>query len=110
MDESQALAALAALGQPVRLAVFRALVRAGDHGMIASEVAAAVGARQNTLSVHLAVLGRAGLVRSAREGRAVRFRADLEGLRALLGFLMEDCCGGRPEVCRPVLDALVCGG
>lgn len=108
MDKSTALDTLAALAQETRLDVFRLLVRTGAAGMNAGEIAQALDVRQNTLSTNLAVLARAGLVRSERQGRSVRYFADLDGMRALLGFLMQDCCGGRPEACRPLLDELVC--
>ncbi|RYE00424.1 MAG: transcriptional regulator, partial [Sphingomonadales bacterium] len=58
----------------------------------------------NTLSTHLTILGHAGLVRSRREGRSIIYSADYEGMRALLGFLVADCCGGRPEICGPLVD------
>jgi len=106
MDGTQALQALSALAQGTRLDVFRLLVNAGPEGLCAGEIAAKLGVRQNTMSTNLAVLARAGLVRSEREGRSVRYAADMEGMRGLLGFLMQDCCGGRPERCRPVLDAI----
>lgn len=108
MDQSAALDALSALAQETRLAVFRLLVRTGDEGMNAGEIAAALGVRQNTLSTNLAVLARAGLVTSERRGRSVRYFADLDGMRALLRFLMQDCCGGQPAKCQPLLDELVC--
>jgi DNA-binding transcriptional ArsR family regulator len=107
----RALAALAALGQPTRLAVFRLLVRHAPDGLAAGAVAAAVGGPHNTLSTHLAVLARAGLVRATRNGRSIVYRADLDGMRALVSFLLADCCGGRPEVCGPIGDLLAadCG-
>lgn len=108
MDNSEALTAFAALSQPTRLDVFRLLVKAGSEGMPAGEIGEALDVKQNTMSANLAVLARSGLVRSEREGRIVRYFADLEGIRALLGFLMEDCCGGRPELCRPVLAKIAC--
>lgn len=108
MDKKGALEAFAALSQETRLDVLRLLIRAGGEGMLAGDIGVALDVRQNTMSTNLAVLNRAGLVRSEREGRAVRYFADMAGLRAVLAFLMEDCCGGAPELCRPVLDALVC--
>jgi ArsR family transcriptional regulator len=108
MDKSDALTAFAALAQPTRLDVFRLLVKAGDDGMLAGEIGEALDVRQNTMSANLAVLARSGLVRNAREGRTVRYFADFAGIRSLLAFLMEDCCGGRPELCDPVLDEVVC--
>lgn len=107
MEQSEALAALSALGQSGRLDVFRRLVRAGTEGMRAGALARDLGLRPNTLSASLSVLRAAGLVHSTREGRGIRYHADLGGMRRLLGFLMEDCCGGRPELCRPVIEDLV---
>lgn len=76
--------------------------------MSAGEIGVVLDVRQNTMSANLSVLTRAGLIRSIREGRSIRYFADMEGLRALLGFLLEDCCGGRPELCQPLLDELTC--
>ena len=108
MDKIDTLAALSALGQETRLDVFRLLVRAGAEGMLAGEIGEALSVRQNTMSTNLAILFQAGLVTNRREGRAVRYFADMEGMRGLLGFLMEDCCGGRPELCQPVIDKIAC--
>ena len=106
METSDAVRSFSALGQPTRLEVLRLLIRTGPDGMAAGDIAEALGARQNTLSANLAVLRDAGLLASERHGRSIRYAADMEGLRALLGYLMEDCCGGRPERCRPLLDEL----
>lgn len=108
MDKNDALDAFGALGQPTRLDVFRLLVKAGDHGMLAGEVSEALDVRQNTMSANLSILARAGLLRSVREGRSIRYLADMDGVRGLLAFLMEDCCGGRPELCQPVIDEIAC--
>lgn len=108
MDKDMSLAALSALAQETRLEVFRLLVRAGPGGMLAGEIAEALSVRQNTLSTNLSILQGAGLLGRRREGRAIRYSADLDGMRGLLGFLMEDCCGGRPEACRPVISDLAC--
>lgn len=108
MDFNQSLMALSALGQETRLQVFRLLIRAGTHGMQAGEISDALDVRQNTMSANLSVLLRAGLIRNAREGRTIRYYADFDGIRGLLEFLMEDCCGGRAELCKPVLDAIAC--
>ena len=109
MDKMQALEALSALSQGTRLDLFRLLVSAGHDGMCVGEITRAMDARQNTVSTNLAILTRAGLTRSEREGRSIRYFADLEGMRALLFFLMKDCCGGRPEACAPLLEAIACG-
>jgi len=98
-----AVDALSALAHGSRLAVFRLLVRAGAEGMPAGEIAREIGALPNTLSSHLTILGHAGLIRSRRDGRSIIYSADYETMRDLLGFLVDDCCGGRPEICAPIL-------
>jgi DNA-binding transcriptional ArsR family regulator len=108
MDKSRALSGLAALGQDTRLEVFRLLVRAGAKGVPAGEIASRLGAVQNTMSAHLRVLDHAGLVRAERDGRIVRYVAEMTGFRDLLAYLMEDCCNGSPELCRPVIQAVAC--
>jgi ArsR family transcriptional regulator, arsenate/arsenite/antimonite-responsive transcriptional repressor len=99
MDEAHALAALAALGQATRLAIFCLLVRNEPAGMSAGALAEAVGCPHNTLSTHVAILARAGLVYGTREGRTITYRANADGTRALIAFLVTDCCEGRPELC-----------
>jgi ArsR family transcriptional regulator len=108
MDSTQATFAFAALSQLTRLQVLRLLIKAGADGMYAGEIGEAMGVRQNTMSSNLNILLRAGLVRNEREGRSIRYFADYDGIREMLTFLMEDCCGGKPELCKPVLDAIVC--
>ncbi|HWA42579.1 MAG TPA: metalloregulator ArsR/SmtB family transcription factor [Hypericibacter adhaerens] len=111
IDESKAIEALSALAQGTRMNVFRALVRAHPDGIPAGGIAAACGARHNTMSSHLAILVRAGLARAERQGRTVIYRADLDGFQSLVRFLTRDCCGGRPEICAPLLEPLLqfCG-
>lgn len=99
MDEAQVLAALAALGQATRLAIFRELVRMEPNGMSAGTIADTVGCPHNTLSTHVGILARAGLVTGTREGRTITYRADAAGTRALITFLVNDCCDGPPELC-----------
>ncbi|HLW26692.1 MAG TPA: metalloregulator ArsR/SmtB family transcription factor [Kiloniellales bacterium] len=108
MESNAALAALAALGQETRLEIFRLLVRVGAEGLAAGEIAERLNAVQNTTSAHLKILAHAGLVRAEREGRVIRYFADMSGFRDLLAFLMEDCCNGAPELCQPILDAITC--
>lgn len=103
MQLPSAVEALSALAHGSRLAVFRLLVRAGDEGMPAGELAREIGALPNTLSSHLTILGHAGLVRSRREGRSIIYSANYDRMRDLLGFLVEDCCAGRPEICAPAM-------
>ncbi|MCP9484130.1 helix-turn-helix domain-containing protein [Shimia sp. CNT1-13L.2] len=108
MEKTNALSAFSALSQPTRLDVFRLLIEAGDAGMLAGEIAEALDVRQNTMSANLSVLLGAGLVRKTREGRAIRYFADTDGLRGLLGFLLQDCCGGRPDLCQPLIEDIAC--
>lgn len=108
MDKISALSALAALGQETRLDIFRLLVRAGAGGVPAGEIATRLGAIQNTTSAHLKILSHAGLVRPERDGRTIRYVADMTGFRDLLAYLMEDCCNGSPELCQPVIKAVTC--
>lgn len=108
MDKNYALNAFSALSQDTRLDVFRLLIKVGEAGMLAGDISDSLGVRQNTMSANLAILHRAGLIRSTREGRSIRYFADMEGMRGLLAFLMEDCCGGRPELCQPVINELAC--
>ncbi len=107
MEISSALIAFDALGQPTRLAVFRLLVQRGA-GMAAGDIAGALNLLPNTLSTHLSILAKAGLITATREGRSIHYAADMAGVRALIGWLLQDCCGGKPEICAPVLDALHC--
>lgn len=99
MSASHALAALAALGQPTRLKIFRLLMRREPSGMSAGAIAEAVGCPHNTVSSHLSILARADLIHGSREGRAIIYRANVEGMQALIAFLIIDCCDARPELC-----------
>lgn len=108
MEKNRALASLSALAHDLRLDAFRLLIQAGPQGMAAGRISAALGVPPNTLSNNLAVLSAAGLVRSLREGRSIRYFAEMEAMRGLLGFLMQDCCAGDPALCQPVLDQIIC--
>ncbi|MEL6480604.1 MAG: metalloregulator ArsR/SmtB family transcription factor [Pseudomonadota bacterium] len=102
MDDIVETDAFTALGHPGRLAVFRLLARRAPDGVRPSEIAEALGFKPNTLSVHVTTLARAGLVRAERRGKSVFYRIDLESTGALITFLVEDCCRGRPELCEPL--------
>lgn len=106
MDVKQALEAFAALSNESRLWVFRLLVQAGPDGLAAGEIAESLSARQNTMSAHLKVLAAAELVRSRRQGRSILYSANYDTVKALVLFLMEDCCAGNTAVCRPVAESL----
>lgn len=108
MDISSALNAFAALSQPTRLNVFRLLVKAGDAGMLAGNISETLNVRQNTMSANLSILAQSGLIRNEREGRHIRYFADMDGVRGLLAFMLEDCCGGRPDLCQPIIKEIAC--
>ncbi|MDQ0454388.1 ArsR/SmtB family transcription factor [Rhizobium paknamense] len=106
METNLAIATLAALAQTTRLETFRLLVRHEPDGVAAGALARLLDVPQNTMSAHLATLTRAGLVRSERQSRSIIYRADLDGLRNLMLFLLKDCCGGASELCAPLLAEL----
>jgi len=108
MEQLEALSAFSALSQQTRLDVFRLLIKAGSDGLLAGEISERLDVRQNTMSANLTILHNAKLVRNERHGRTIRYFADIAALRGLLAFLMEDCCGGRPELCQPVIDEIAC--
>lgn len=99
MEIKAATEAFAALSQETRLGIFRLLVQVGPDGLTAGEVAQRLGVAPSTLSHHLAMLERAGLLRSWRVQRHIHYAPDFDGTRRLLAFLVQDCCGGRPELC-----------
>jgi DNA-binding transcriptional ArsR family regulator len=103
-----AVEALSALAHDTRLRVFRLLVQAGAEGMTAGAIAAAVDVPASTMSHHIAALERAGLAQSERESRMIHYRADYDGMRRLLSFLIEDCCQQRPEMCADLVSAIAC--
>lgn len=106
MDELAAIEALNALAQPTRMAAFRRLVGHYPETMPAGELARYLDVPHNSLSTHLSVLARANLVSATRDGRLVLYRAELEAVRDLISFLTGDCCGGRPEICQPLVEQL----
>lgn len=97
-----AIEALSALAHDGRLTIFRLLVRVGPDGMAAGDVSRKLSILPNTLSASLTILTHAGLVRSRREGRSIIYSANFERMNNLLGFLVEDCCNGLPEICVPL--------
>src|SRR3546814_16830650 len=95
--------ALGALAHDTRLSVFRMLVKAGPEGLIAGAIAQAANVPPSTMSHHLGILERAGLVESERDSRLIHYRADSEGMRRLPAFLMQDCFKGVPAMCAALL-------
>jgi ArsR family transcriptional regulator len=102
MEIEFAVRQLSALSHDGRLAVFRALVKAGPDGMAAGDIARKLKTAANTMSAQLLVLSNAGLVRARRDGRSIIYAVNFDQMGALLLFLTEDCCGGRPEICAPL--------
>lgn len=109
MEEKQALSCLAALAHETRLAVFRLLVRQGPPGMPAGDIALHLGVPSPTLSFHLKELERAGLIGATRQHRQIIYATDYAGMRALIDFIMRDCCQGHPALCGGA-DACDCDG
>jgi ArsR family transcriptional regulator, arsenate/arsenite/antimonite-responsive transcriptional repressor len=103
MDNIEVIEALSALAQTTRLDTFRLLVGREPDGIAAGELARLIAIPQNTMSTHLAILARAGLVRGERQSRSIIYRADLERFREVTLFLLKDCCGGRPDICAPLI-------
>ena len=108
MDIDSALLAIGALSHRTRLETFRTLVRHEPEGLSTGELVVATGLTQSTFSTHLAVLAKAGLVRTEKDGRRMIQRADIDALRALMLFLAKDCCQGRADLCEPLLAELAC--
>lgn len=107
MDGKRIVDALGALAQEHRLALFRLLVQAGEDGLPAGAIADSLGIPNSSLSFHLAHLNRAGLIRQERRSRSLIYSADYAAMNALVGYLMENCCGGAEcggsgAACEPV--------
>ncbi len=99
MKADNAAQGFAALAQATRLDLVRLLIAQGANGLPAGEIASRLGVPSSTLSFHLGALEQAGLAQSTRQGRQVIYAVRIKGLRDLLAFLTETCCGGRPELC-----------
>lgn len=95
--------AFAALAQTTRLDVFRLLMEHEPDGLPAGDIARHLAVPHNTMSTHLAILSRAGLIDAERQSRWIIYRAKLDVVRDLTGFLVKDCCGGHPEICAPLV-------
>jgi DNA-binding transcriptional ArsR family regulator len=106
MDTIAATMALAALAQPTRLDVFRLLVKQEPEGLPAGDIAKTLVVPHNTMSSHLAILDRAGLISSQRHGRSIVYRANLATLQSLTLFLLQDCCGGEPALCASLIESI----
>jgi ArsR family transcriptional regulator, arsenate/arsenite/antimonite-responsive transcriptional repressor len=105
METNEALASFGALSQETRLQIVRMLVVAGPDGISAGAIAERLEASPSKISFHLKELDRAGLIGQRREARSIIYSANYEALNGLVRFLMEDCCAGHPQICRPMTDA-----
>lgn len=103
MENENAILSFAALAQGTRLDAFRLLVRHEPEGLPAGEIASQLAVPHNTMSSHLGILTRAGLIQSQRKSRSIIYRANLDQMREIARFLLKDCCGGQPEVCADLI-------
>jgi ArsR family transcriptional regulator len=101
MKKSAVVVALGALAQETRLDIFRLLVQKGPEGMPAGEISSRLALPSPTLSFHLNQLRFAGLLTSRRASRSIIYSANFKAMTDLVGYLTENCCGGRPELCTP---------
>lgn len=108
MDKMESLIALTALSQESRLDAFRLLVQLAPDALPAGEIARRLGVVQNTMSAHLGVLARSGLITAHRKGRVIEYGVDYEKVRAFFAYLLQDCCQGEPEICSPLIDLVDC--
>ena len=106
MDQDSAIDAFAALAQPSRMAIFRLLVKAGPEGLQVGEISRRLGIVGSTLSGHLSVLKRAGLLVATRRQREIHYAAHLAIVNELVGFLIADCCDGRLDNCGEIISLL----
>lgn len=109
MDEKIAREIFSALSNHTRLDVFRLLVKSAPEGLPAGVIARRLGVVQNTMSSHLGVLSRCGVIKASRHGRTIVYSASFGRIRQMLLFLMQDCCQGAPEICAPLLESMACG-
>ena len=106
MDKQAVILALSALAQSTRLDAFRLIVEHEPDGLRAGEIARRLSVPHNTMSSHLAVLARAGLIGAQRRSQSIVYRAELGRFRGVASYLLTDCCGGHPEICGPLLSEL----
>ncbi len=109
MKQETAIDAFAALAQPSRMAIFRLLVKAGPDGLQVNEISRILGIVTSTLSGHLSILKRAGMLKARRKQREIHYSANLAMVNDLVGFLLADCCAGRSENCGEILSLLDAG-
>ncbi len=109
MEQDKAIEVFAALAQPSRMTIFRLLVRTGPDGLQAGEISRRLDIVASTLSGHLSVLKRAGLLKATRNQREIHYAANLAIVNDMVSFLLADCCDGRVENCSEILSLLDVG-
>ncbi|MDX2205420.1 MAG: metalloregulator ArsR/SmtB family transcription factor [Hyphomicrobiaceae bacterium] len=92
MKLDDAAARLEALGNPTRLKIYRALVKAGDGGLSVGKLQAKLDVAASTLSHHLKSMLIVGLIHQERQSTTLICRANYDVMRALVGFLVSECC------------------
>ena len=103
MESVQAVDVFAALSQSTRLDAFKLIMAHEPDGLPAGEIARRLEVPQNTMSTHLAILARAGLIEAERQSRSIVYRPVVGRVREITTYLVQDCCGGRPELCEPLI-------
>jgi len=103
MQSETAISALSALAHTDRLAAFRLVLRAGKDGVPSGQIAEALGIQPTRMSFHLSTLEKSGVLHSERDGRHIRYAVNFPVMRALLGFLTDECCAGHPEICADLM-------
>ncbi len=104
MKNSQAIDAFSALSHETRLTVFKLLIKQGEQGLAAGVIARRLEVQPSTLTAHLQILKRAGLLQSSRQRQKIVYSADLKGTRDLVRFMTQECCQGHPEICSELFD------
>ncbi len=108
METNAVVVSLSALAHPGRLSIFRLLVKTGPAGVAAGDIARHVASPPSTTTANLNILTQAGLIASRRDGRSIVYSADYAAMTGLLGYLMQDCCDGRIEICAPLASLTAC--
>ncbi len=109
MKQDSAIEAFAALAQDSRMTIYRMLVRETPNGLPVGEISRKLNIVPSTLSGHLAVLRRAGLLKSTRQQREIHYAANLDAMGDLVNFMLEDCCNGQVENCKEINSLLSIG-
>jgi len=106
MNNSQAIDAFSALAHETRLTVFRLLIKEGEQGLSAGVIAQQLMVQPSTLTAHLHILRRSGLIQSTRQKQKILYSANIQGTRNLIRFLTRECCEGRPELCAELSESV----